>query len=67
MARFKLYLAGNGEPLDVELPVANVLELCALLSAARFIDGHFSEPDGDGVCRALLVPSSRVHLIVEGD
>ena len=65
MAGFRLFLIGTAEPLEVDFRVASISELSHLLSTARFLEGHLSLPDDGGVCPGVIVPTSRVQLIVE--
>lgn len=65
MARFKLFLIGASQPVEMDLPVANVAELNELASRARFLEGNMAEPDSDGVCCGVLVPTCRIQFVVE--
>jgi hypothetical protein len=67
MARFKLFLIGTPSPLDVDLPVSSVTELNEIASRARFIQGNMAEPDHEGVCPGVLIPTSRLHMVIEAD
>jgi len=67
MARFKLFLIGSPHPLLVNLPVNGVMELNELAGRCRFITGNLSDPDHDGVCSGLMIPTSRIQLVVEAD
>ncbi|APR51850.1 hypothetical protein CA223_07630 [Sphingomonas koreensis] len=65
MASFKLFLIGSNEPLVADLSAASVAELHHVLSTARFVEGPLSIPDDYGVCSGVLIPTSRIQLIVE--
>lgn len=65
MALFRVYLVGNPLPIDVDLPVHSAAELSEIASRARFIEGHMSDADGDGVCACVLIPTCRIHFILE--
>lgn len=67
MARFKLFLIGNATPIDLDLPVSGVTELNELASRTRFLEGHMTAPDGEGVCAGVLVPTCRIQLVVEAE
>lgn len=67
MARFKLFLIGSPQPLLVDLPVSGVMELNDHASRCRFITGNLSDPDNNGVCSGLMIPTSRIQLVVEAD
>lgn len=67
MARFKLFLIGTPQPLDVEFPASNVSDLNEVASRARFIEGNMAEPDADGVYPGVLIPTCRLQMILEAD
>lgn len=67
MARFKLFLIGTPLPLDVEFQASSVSELSEYASRARFVEGHMAEPDADGVYPGVLIPTCRLHMILEVD
>ena len=61
MARFRFFLIGSSQPLDVDVSAAGVRELNDLATRARFIEGTMAEPDDDGVCVGVLVQTSRTE------
>ena len=65
MASFKLFLIGAPCPLKVNLPVHGMEDLHDLASRVRFLHGHMVEPDEDGVCAGVLIPTCRIQLAVE--
>ena len=65
MARFKLFLIGTPQPLDVEFLASSVSELMESASRARFIEGHMAEPDPDGVYPGVVIPTCRLQMILE--
>lgn len=65
MGHFRLFLIGTSQPLGVDLPVRDVHELEALMSNAKFVTGTMIEPDKDGICPAFLVPTYRIHCVIE--
>jgi hypothetical protein len=65
MARFRLFLIGSPQPLDVDLPASNVAELNEIASRARFMEGAMVEPDEQGVCAGILFQTSRIQLAME--
>ena len=65
MARFRIFLVGNPQPVDVDLPVCSAAELNDIASRTRFLEGHMSEPGSDGVFPAVLIPTCRIQFIVE--
>jgi hypothetical protein len=67
MARFKVFLMGSPQPLRVELPCANILELSHAASHVRFLAGHLAESDENGVCPGVLIATERIHAIVEDE
>lgn len=67
MARFRIFLIASPQPIDVDLPYASITELNAVASCSRFLEGHMAEADHDGVCPGVLVPTCRLHMVVEAD
>lgn len=67
MARFKLFLIGTPQPIDVDLPVGSVGELNEIASRSRFIEGNMVQPDHDGVCPGVLIPTCRLQMVIEAD
>ena len=63
--RFKLFLIGTSAPLDVDLPARDAAELERLLSVSKFIVGNMADPNEDGVCPGILVPTCRVQAAIE--
>jgi hypothetical protein len=65
MARFRIFLVGSPQPLDVDLPANDAAELNEIASRSRFLDGYMAEADQDGVCPGILIPTCRLQMIVE--
>jgi len=65
MARFRVFLVGSPEPLDVDLPAGDAAELKEIASRSRFLDGYMAEADQDGVCPGVLISTCRLQMIIE--
>jgi len=65
MARFRIFLTGCPQPLDVDLPASDVAQLNAIASTVRFLEGHMAEPDQDGVYPGVLIPTCRLQMVIE--
>lgn len=65
MARFRIFLVGNPQPVDVDLSVCSAAELNDIASRVRFLEGHVAEADSDGVYAGVLIPTHRIQFIVE--
>lgn len=65
MARFRVFLIGCNQPLEVDLPASDVMQLNAVASTVRFLEGHMAEADHDGVCPGVLIPTCRLQMVVE--
>jgi hypothetical protein len=65
MARFRVFLTGCPQPLDVDLPASDVAELNQIASSCRFLQGHMAEADHDGVCAGVLIPTCRLQMVME--
>jgi hypothetical protein len=65
MSAFRLFLIGTPEPLELELPAHDLCDLVELASRSRFIAGCCVTGDDDGFIRGVMVPTNRIHLVVE--
>lgn len=60
MSIFSIHLVGQPQPLTVEFSFIDLDEFVRVASQAKFISGHLSETDGDGVYFPLIVATSRI-------
>jgi len=67
MARFKFCLVGSSQAPVLELPMRDVSELHAALSVSKFVEGLMVEIDGEVTACAVLIPTSRVLIVMEAD
>ena len=67
MPSFTIHLMGQAVPLSVDLDCAGVDELAEAVGQSRFVIGNLTEPDEDGVCRRVMVATSRIHSAIEAD
>jgi hypothetical protein len=65
MAAFRIHLVGQHQSLDVDLPFADLDDLLIEASRAKFLAGHMVEPDGDGVCRRVMIATGRIQCVIE--
>ena len=65
MTCFRVFVIGSPLPLDVDLPFEGIPALSEAATRCRFIEGHMAEPDQNGVCAAVLIPTNRIQLIFE--
>jgi hypothetical protein len=65
MARFKFYLIGSCDAPVLDVAVADLHELNAQMSCNRFVEGHMTEVDADGVLQGVLIATSRVQLVMD--
>lgn len=67
MAVFQVYLTGDRTPLHVQLYYQRLDDVMADACRARFISGHMANPDEHGICREIMIPTGRIHCIIEAD
>ncbi len=67
MATFCIHLMGQNQPITIELPCADIDALIEQSSLARFLAGNMTESDEDGVCRRVMVATSRIQCAMEID
>jgi hypothetical protein len=58
-------LVGTSQTPILELPVYNAAELNTAIARARFIDGTMVQIDGEAVNVPVLIPVSRIQMIME--
>lgn len=66
MPIYLVHLTGQRQPIEVDLPFADIYALSNQASHSRFVVGHLAEPDTDGVCRPLMISTSRIECALEG-
>ena len=67
MAAYRVFLTGDRVPLEVELYYDRLDDVMSDASRARFITGHMANPDEHGVCRQIMIPTGRIHCLIEAD
>lgn len=67
MAGFVIHLIGQHRPLEADLPFDNLDDLAMEASRAKFLIGHMTKPDEDGVCRRVMIANNRIQCVVEAD
>jgi len=65
MARFKFYLIGSCDAPVLDVEAADLRELHRQMSCDRFIEGHTTQADADGVLPGVLIATSRIQLVME--
>ena len=65
MGFFRIYLTGSQEALDVELPVSELSAVKRGLLRERYLEGKVRPTDGDGEYVGVLIPATRLKLILE--
>lgn len=67
MASYLVHLMGQREPARIDLPFDDVTDLAAEASRAKFLIGHMTNADEDGVCRRVMISTYRIECVVEAD
>ena len=65
MNAFLICLVGQNQAIEVDLPFSDLGTLGAEVSRAKFINGHMTKPDEDGVCKGVLIATSRIQCVIE--
>lgn len=65
MAAYLIHLMGQREPAHIDLPFDHVDDLAAEASRAKFLIGHMTNADEDGVCRRVMIATCRIECAVE--
>lgn len=66
MAAFDFLLCGANEPVRIEIAARDATELVNLISRERFLVGD-AGPDEWGQIRRVVIPSSRINMVLEAD
>lgn len=64
MATFRFHLIGT-QPVDLDVDVASISDLCEIISRQRFIEGRMTLPDNDGMLADVLIATSRIQCVIE--
>lgn len=67
MAVFKVFLTGDRTPLEVQLYYERLDDVMTDASRARFISGHLTNPDEHGILREIMIPTARIHCVIEAE
>jgi hypothetical protein len=67
MRAYRCHLIGVPEAVELEVDAATMSDLNDLISRQRFIEGRATEADGQGVLAGVLVATSRIQCVVEGE
>jgi hypothetical protein len=65
MASYLIHLMGQREPAHIDLPFDDMDDLAAEAARAKFLIGHMTNADEDGVCRRVLIAANRIECVVE--
>ena len=65
MAVFRIHLMGQNQPLLIDMPLGDLDELVFEASRAKFLAGHMTTPDEDGVCRGVMIATGRIQCVIE--
>ena len=65
MATFRLHLMGQNQPLVVDFPCADLDDLMEAATRSKFLTGHMTTPDEDGVCRGVMIATGRIQCAIE--
>lgn len=65
MTSYLVHLMGQREPARIDFPFADMDELVAEASRAKFLIGHMTNADEDGVCRRVMISTYRIECVVE--
>jgi hypothetical protein len=65
VASFTIHLMGQSIPLTIDLDCHSIDELSEIVGQSRFIIGHLENTDEDGVCRRVMIATSRIQCAIE--
>lgn len=65
MAAFMIHMMGQNQTITIELDCDNIDDLAEKVTRTKFIAGYMTAPDEDGVCRRVMIATSRIQCAVE--
>lgn len=65
MAIFSIHLMGQHQPITIDLPCSNIDDLAEQAATTRFLIGHMTQADEDGVCGRVMIATSRIQCAIE--
>lgn len=65
MAVYQVYLMGHSHPLTLDLPHHDLGDLMVEATRSKFLAGHMTEADNEGVCRGVMFATGRIQCVVE--
>lgn len=64
MGSYRVCMMGQNVPMDVDLPYADLEALMIDASRQRFILGHMTRPDSEGICPPVMIATSRIQCVI---
>ncbi len=65
MAIFAIPLMIQNQPFTLDSPCTNIDQLGEQAGSTRYFAGNMTEPDEDGVCRRVMIPTNRIQCAIE--
>ena len=65
MSIFTIHLMGQARAITLDLPCADIDDLANQAAASRFLSGHMAVADEEGVCRRVMIATSRIQCAIE--
>ena len=65
MAAFRFHLVGVHQPIELEVEASAIREVAEILTRQRFIEGHLSRSDENGVLLGMLLSTYRIECVCE--
>lgn len=65
MAIFTIHLMGQAAPITLDLAPSDIEDLAQQASTTRYLTGYMTTADEDGVCRRVLIATSRIQCAIE--
>jgi hypothetical protein len=56
---------GKAQPITLDLPCADIDDLASQATTSRFLSGHMTVADEEGVCRRVMIATSRIQCAIE--
>ena len=65
MASFLVHIVGKNHPVSIDVSLDDLDALAMEASRAKFLIGHMTNADEDGVYRRVMISTNRIECVVE--
>jgi hypothetical protein len=64
MASYLVHMIGQRQPINLDLPFSDIEDLMAEASYAKFLVGHLTAADENGIFQRVMISTYRIECVV---